>query len=289
MPRRSNPFQRLATLVHERLGKDWKVEESHLFRDLVTGEWREVDIVAQCTIAIYPIFLSIECRDHARPADVVWIEAMAKKHEHLPTSKLVLWSRSGFTKSALRKAGFLKIVAVSQVDAVRTEWAHLARKLMDSQLQYVTPKYTPFIDVSLPTSELRRLDDVANAAWYNSEGAQIGTVSALIQLVASSHVTREIVLDNTTVGKGDFYVELKPQVPWFTDLPDGGRVPVRRIGIGIETVTEKVSVKTASALSEGKVLTLASSSLASGTLEVLVCESPEGFSSFKAELLPKKA
>src|SRR5664279_2042823 len=121
MPRRSNPFQRLAALVHQRLGENWKVGESHMFTDLITGELREVDIVAQCTVATYSIFLSIECRDHARPADVLWIEGVAKKHEHLPTSKLVLWSRSGFTKGALVKAKALKIDAISHADAVNTD------------------------------------------------------------------------------------------------------------------------------------------------------------------------
>ena len=85
MPKRSNPFQRLALLIHERLRPDWNIEESHMFADLIIGESREVDIVAEIIVATYPLFLSIECRDHARPADVLWIEGMAKKHEHLPT------------------------------------------------------------------------------------------------------------------------------------------------------------------------------------------------------------
>lgn len=288
MPKRSNPFQRLATLIHERLGKDWAVTESHIFTDLVTGESREVDIVAQKTVATYPMFLSIECRDHDRPADVLWIEGMSKKHEHLPTSKLVLWSSSGFTKSAFRKAKFLKIEAISHADARRTDWARLSRELTGGTVKHVTPNYTSFIDVDPLTGKPRRLENVANTAWYNSNGELIGTVPALIHFLSNSPFWRDVMMDNTTVGKGNFYVECEPPEPWFTDLPEGGRAQIRRIGVGIETVTEKAAVETASAFSEGRVLTLASAKLAVGTLEVLIHESPDGRTSFQSKMLQKQ-
>lgn len=288
MPKRSNPFQRLAMLIHERLGPDWNIEESHMFADLITGESREVDIVAKRTVATYPIFLSIECRDHARPADVLWIEGMAKKHEHLPTSKLVLWSRSGFTRAALLKAQVLKIDAISQANAVRTDWARVARELIGGELQHVTPNYTTFIDVSMPIGNPRRLEYVANAAWYNSDGFQIGTVPALIQFISHNHAAQNAVLDNTSVGNGNFYVELTPPEPWFADLPEGGQAQILRIGVGIQTITERVPLETASALSDGKVFTLASAALAAGTLEILVHESLDGMASIQSNLYPKK-
>ena len=288
MPKRSNTFQRLALLVHERLGDGWKVEESHMFSDLVTGEQREVDIVAQTLVGTYPIFLSIECRDHSRPADVLWIEGVAKKHEHLPTSKLVLWSRSGFTKAAALKAQALKIEAISQAEAVQADWARLARELIGGQMKHVTPSYTAFIDVNPQEGEPRRLEQVENAAWYNGEGTQVGSVQALIQFIANNRQTRTLVLDHTSLGPGNFYAELKPPEPWFADLPEGGLAQIRRIGISIETLTEEVVLDTASAVSESKVLTLASAKLAAGTLEVLFQESPEGTCSIRSTLLPRK-
>lgn len=289
MPKRSNTFQRLALLVHERLGDSWKVEESRMFTDFVTGERREVDIVAQATVGTYPIYLSIECRDHSRPADVLWIEGVAKKHEHLPTSKLVLWSRSGFTKAAVLKACALKIEAISQSEAALADWARLARNLIGGQIQHVTPSYVAFIDVYPPEGEPRRLEQVENAAWYNGDDAQIGTVQALVKFIANNHQIRTKVLDYTNPGPGNFYVELEPPEPWFTDLPEGGRAKIRRIGVSIETLTEKVALDTASAVSDGKVLTLASAKLATSVLEVLVEESKDGAPSFRFMLLPRKA
>ena len=259
-----------------------------MFVDLITGESREVDIVAKIIVATYPLFLSIECRDHARPADVLWIEGMAKKHEHLPTSKLVLWSRSGFTKAALLKAQVLKIDAISQANAVFTDWARLARELIGGELQHVTPSYTTFIDVNMPAGKPRRIEHVANASWYNSDGFQIGTIPALIQFISQNDAARNAVLDNTSVGNGNFYVELTPPEPWFADLPEGGQAQILRIGVGIQTLTERVPLETASALSDGKVFTLASAALAAGTFEMLVHESPDGMASFQSNIVPKK-
>ena len=260
-----------------------------MFTDLVTGEQREVDIVARAMAGTYPIYLSIECRDHSRPADVLWIEGIAKKHEHLPTSKLVLWSRSGFTKAAALKARALKIEAVSHAEADQADWARLARELIGGRVQHVTPRFTAFIDVNPQEGEPRRLEQAENAAWYSGDGTKVGTMQALIQFIAGNPQTRTLVLDNTSPGSGNFYVELVPPEPWFTDLPEGGQVQIRRIGVSIETLTEKVALDTASAVSEGKVLTLASAKLAAGVLELLVQESPDGTSSIRSTLLPRKA
>ena len=129
MPKRTNPFQQLAAIIHSRLGNGWNITESLFLTDSITGEMREVDVVAKATVGAYDIYISVECRDHKRPADVTWIESMAKKHESLSTSKLVLWSRSGFTKAAIAKATALKIDTVSQANAASTDWATLARTL----------------------------------------------------------------------------------------------------------------------------------------------------------------
>jgi hypothetical protein len=258
-----------------------------MFIDSITGALREVDIVVEGSFANHPMFLSIECRDHARIADVTWVEGMAKKHEHLPTSKLVLWSRSGFTKPALLKAKALKIETVSQTDAASTDWARLARELIDGKLQFVTPSYTAFMDIDPPDGEPRRLDDVSNAAWYNEDRTLIGTIPALIQFFATDNKAATALLDNTTVGEKDFHAVLIPPEPWFTDLPEGGLAQIRRIGISVQTFAETVPITTVSALNEGKVFTLVSAKLEAGTFETLIQESPEGRALFQTNLLPK--
>jgi hypothetical protein len=72
-----------------------------------SGQATEVDICAEGEIACHEVLLGIECRAWKRPQTIEWVEAMFGKRFHLPTSKLVLVSSSGFTANALKLAEFL--------------------------------------------------------------------------------------------------------------------------------------------------------------------------------------
>lgn len=272
-------------IIHARLGSGWNVTESMLLPDGITGELREVDIVATATVANYDLFLSIECRDHGRPSDVTWIESMAKKHESLATSKLVLWSRSGFTKAALAKATALKINTVSQASARNVEWAKLARSLVGGKVQLVTPSYSPFIDVQEPGSATVRLESVATSLIYDAHGKAVHSVPSIVEFMASSPEFGTTLLDHAPIGSGDFYVELIPPTPWFTDTEEGKRVPILRIGIGVSTITEKLAVETASAEVDGRVATLASANSATGRFQFYVEEASDGSKPVKEAII----
>lgn len=257
-----------------------------MLTDNITGESREIDVVAQTALGAHKILLSIECRDHARPADVLWVEGMSKKHECLPTSKLILWSRSGFTKSALLKAYALKIDTISQKNASTTDWAHLARNLIDSRLQYVTPQYSPFIDVTLSDGTLKRLEHVSNAVWFDGNDRIIGTITALLNYLTNSNEIRTVILDNATSGKNDFYIELTPPEPWYTKTSDGLNASILRIGVGLDTFTEVVLVDATSAEYEKKIYTLGSATLKDGKFELLIEESADGNKLIQSSLKP---
>jgi hypothetical protein len=76
------------------------VTESKFLRNRITGSDREVDIVLKGELDGEPLLISIEVIEHRRPADVTWVESMLKKHENLPTNRLLLVSESGFTRQA---------------------------------------------------------------------------------------------------------------------------------------------------------------------------------------------
>ena len=97
MPKRSNEFQHLVTLIERLLADpDARVTESKELIDRVTGELREVDIVIEWSDGVRDIVIGVECTATSRPASVEWVERMWGKHSSLPTDKLVLVSRSGF-------------------------------------------------------------------------------------------------------------------------------------------------------------------------------------------------
>ena len=280
MPQRSNQFQRLATVIHSRLSKGWEVTESRMLRDLHTGDKREVDVVAYATVMGHELYLCAECRDHARPADVTWIESMAKKHECLATSKLVLWSRSGFTKSAIRKARLLKMDVVSAKDVEKVDWAKTARNLVGGHVRLVSPTFLPFLDVKKPDGTLDRLEGAKNFQWFKKNTGELaGTMQAVIQQLLTNEAIRTTMLDHAPVGSGDFWAQACPPAgeEWFTRNEEGKDLTVTRVGIGIRTATESLPLDVASASHEGKVITLATATTAVGNrVDFYVEESIDG-------------
>jgi hypothetical protein len=118
VPKRTTPFQMVVAFVRKHWAPDdLSVTESKYLRDSHLGIDREVDVVVEGDFDGEPVVTSIEVIEHSRPASVTWVEQQVAKHRYLSTNRLVLISKSGFTKNAL------KAVAAEGgwVDAVRPE------------------------------------------------------------------------------------------------------------------------------------------------------------------------
>ncbi len=123
MPKRTNDFQELMALVHRQLAPAGAtVTESAIREDAITHHGREIDITIQHEVAGYPITLVIECRDHDRPQDVVWIEALIGKYLH-QVAHVVAISSSGFTAQALVKTKAVGIATMTVEEARDTNWS----------------------------------------------------------------------------------------------------------------------------------------------------------------------
>jgi Restriction endonuclease len=112
MPKRTDRFQELITVLTQVLGKDVATPYAML-TDNVLGVGREVDIVVEGEVSDHKVVVGIECRAWKRPQTVEWVEAMYGKHAHLPTDKLVLVSASGFRPNALKLAEHLNMEAIT--------------------------------------------------------------------------------------------------------------------------------------------------------------------------------
>jgi hypothetical protein len=128
MPRRSNEFQRLIYLVHRHLHDRATVTESALLPDRVGGEAREVDVLIEEPVGQVHMLIGVECRNHGRPATIEWVQQMRGKHEHR-TDKLVLASRSRFTKSAVEEAKRHGIETMSLSEASEADWTVIVNRL----------------------------------------------------------------------------------------------------------------------------------------------------------------
>jgi hypothetical protein len=102
MPKRTTPFQAMVRMVREHYVQPHvTITESKFLRDAVTGIEREVDVVIEGELDGEPMVISAEVIEHNRPTTLTWVEQMLRKHRDLPTNRLLLVSKSGFSAKAL--------------------------------------------------------------------------------------------------------------------------------------------------------------------------------------------
>lgn len=282
MSSRSNIFQRVVAAVHGDLGPGWNVEESRFLTDTRTGEQREVDVVAEALVGGYPITISIEVRDRGRAADVTWVESMAQKHADLPTSKLVLWSSTGFSESALIKARALGIETIAPGGIDRAPWASLARQLIGASIKFLRPSFDPVVDVRLDDGTMTRWPATKETVLKQRDGDREARVGVILSQVSDSPEVRSALLDHAPAGSGSFHAVYEPPFPCTVRGPNGEVGELARLIIGIETLTELASVVTRTVVYGEVATTLAEAGVADGVLRVVAKEPATGSASLSA-------
>ena len=174
MPKRSNAFQQVVMLLHKQFQENGIITESKNLADSLTGESREVDIVIEVKISNYPVTISIECINYGRPATVEWVERMFGKHRNLPTDKLVLVSKSGFSKNAEIKAKALNIGTLSLKEAENTYWPDIVA------IETLIAKYEGFLIVQRDDG-IKLLPASRDWLLYSEKKELVFPVSALIE------------------------------------------------------------------------------------------------------------
>src|ERR1700722_19138631 len=122
MPKRSNDFQKLVTLVKKHSSNGSTVTESKFLLDR-NGKDHEVDIVIEGQVDGISFIVGIECTEQSRPADDGWVNEMKGKHDRLPTDILILASKNGFTGGARDAAKEFnkRLVTLDQWEDLPTE------------------------------------------------------------------------------------------------------------------------------------------------------------------------
>ena len=107
MPRRTNDFQKLVTLVQKALApKGAKVTESFLMELPGTGEAREIDVLIETSVGPYRIKIAVEAKDHYRKMDSTQFEAILGKYSEggVKVDKIVVVTSSGFYQPVIERA-----------------------------------------------------------------------------------------------------------------------------------------------------------------------------------------
>jgi hypothetical protein len=196
VPKRSNTFQTVVFLIKNNIAGPAIVTESAELTDLATGEKREVDVVIEANVAGHAILISIECRDHKRPQTVEWVDAMQGKHRDLPTDRLVLVSRSGFTPQALAKAHAGSIETVVPDELTEESAAQIGARISCVQLGslkelQIIKVCTVVADVSEPVT----VPAVArNMPVYTDSGRPVALIGDLVSGIIAAHRTDHITV-----------------------------------------------------------------------------------------------
>lgn len=287
MPKRSNIFQRLVKLLHERLDENWVVSESEMLTHRLTDEEREVDIVLKYKLGNHDVIVSIECTDTKRPASSTWIEAMAKKHEFLLTSKLVLWSAHGFYKPAITTAEKLGIDIVSQSTNNDVEWSKFSKILNDCFLKLVRSEFTFFIDVVDTEGNKIRLDNPYNYIFKVENEETYFSILQLREYIMHQQQVRSVLLDHASNDKKDFWLQFVPPFECQVLKENGNWVKPFLIGFGIKTNVEETKTESKTIEYEKTLATLAVGKLKSGSIELFVEEKENENPKLSAQLIEK--
>ena len=202
MPRRSNTFQRLMFLIHEKLAGEATVTESALLTDMRTSQQREVDVMIETVVADSSLRICIECRTGRRRATVKWVEEMIGKHNDLPTDKLILISESGFTSTAREKAKRNMVETVALEAALETDWTEIIHKFKTIYLgrfQFVMRQFSVAFEppLRLAKGEIVGLDTPV----FRASGQPVGTINSNVQSAftgARGIIMEQVVPGNTT-------------------------------------------------------------------------------------------
>jgi len=149
--------------------------------DSLTGATREVDVHIVRTVAGHAVRISVECIDHARRAGSPWVDQMHGKHQHLPTDRLVLASRSGFTGPAEAKA---RALGIDTIDLTRELPDDAARIVLRADGEIWTVEWSG----SAVRADVAITDEVASSradldfgtGLFRQDGSNVGILGDLV-------------------------------------------------------------------------------------------------------------
>jgi Restriction endonuclease len=115
MVKAGDAYRELVGTVMAALDRDSVVKTEQWF-DGPDGE-RDMDVEVRGTFNGIPHFILIECKDHARPIGIGYIDAFESKIRDLNPDRAMMFSNSGFTQDALKKAKRVGIELASAMKA----------------------------------------------------------------------------------------------------------------------------------------------------------------------------
>jgi hypothetical protein len=246
MPRRTNTFQAVVFMIKNHIAANATVTESKELTDLVSGERREVDVVIEADVAGHTVTVSLECRDHIRPQTVSWVEEMHAKHERLPTDRLVLVSKSGFTAGALAKAESYGIETVVPEDLTEEQADGIARRarMVYTTLNLQAVEVIVWVSAT-DTEEGEVVTTLPDNDVFTESGELIGPMMTVVQALMQAAQARfgEMIFEAPEDTQG-FEVLADPAIIYVGDPPTPHELYLQKINPELHLrLVERIKVK----------------------------------------------
>jgi hypothetical protein len=215
VPKRSNVFQVVVSVIYDHLAAGASIEESAMLTNSATGKKREVDVVLRSTTAGHEVVIGIEAAAHQRdPMSVEWVERMAGKHKYLPTDKVVLVSESGFSPQAEALAKAERLITISPetieggdpavgiLGAIRSLWPRRVVIAPSSARLHVEHSPNQLEWITDPPAELN---------IFTADGTFLGYFANILAIYAQSPAIRQKIEADTDLQDtgDDMVVHLK--------------------------------------------------------------------------------
>jgi len=143
--------------------------------------------------------VSVECtrRNSSRPATVEWVEQMWGKHHSLTTDKLILVSKSGFTRPALAKAKWLGIGIYTLAEAEKLDWQSVIRNFKEMPVISILLPYVTKCDVIIDDDTEEELDPeklkLPESILFAPDGKEIGNPLTFVKkLLAKPELLKKL-------------------------------------------------------------------------------------------------
>lgn len=200
---------------------------------------------------------------------------MKSKHDSLPTSKLVLWSASGFYKPALLKAEKWNIDTVTPDNIDEVEWSKLSKSLRNGTIELLESELSFFIDVEDDKEKIRFDNNKFNYTLQEVESGNTFDIQSLKHFIAHDPEVGGSLLEHSYSGKNDFWINYLHPSKCFLINENNVKLPVFRIGFGVKAKFERSELDTTSILHQGKVSTLAVGDFPNKKMEIFIEETKD--------------
>jgi len=214
MPKRTNDFQKLVTLVQQSLApKGAKITESHLVDVPGQSEPREIDVLIESNIGLYRIKIAVEAKDEGRKLDSTKFEAIVGKYlieGGVKVDRIVIVTHRGFYRPVIERAAKLGVELLTLREAEEMDWSQFVPQQLrlESTPSIHEIKISPHIEAISADSILR------DGRIICSHGRNFGTPEHF-----AWHLFSQIVLRNQAEEIHDLDAAAK-------DKPDGSKARV---------------------------------------------------------------